>query len=507
MFLETKNGISNILEKKFNIVIGNPPFESALTTAAKQIDDLVQKSTPLRGKCPDNQIAYLFLEQSLTILATKNSRCCLIQPSGFIYNSNTNKFRTNILKNSEIDTVFDFTSIRNLYEAADPKTIAIFARDNRPAIGHYINHWTFRRTVSVKEKICFELDHYDHHRIAQEQAENNPYVWRANLLGGGRLVDISIRFQSMQTILKYIQQKNWDYGEGFIIGKNGDPASFLTGEKYLPTAEFTANKINETKFKEIKAERFVSPKKKERFEPPLILIKENQSLPMVFWNKHFLGYKHKIVGIHAPKSAATELSQMYESLVKNQVTYQFCCMLNGTQSLVGKSTAILKQDIDLLPYPEDENDLSLSFWEKVLCDETINNMADYIRIGQNSDLLKKSADKEALCQYSQMFVKMLGSVYSNIKASNPIFLNNLICQPFYFGESPELEWIDKDAEPELTKLIYYEKHAHLQTVRVVRFYDKNVMLIVKPDRLRYWIRSTAIRDADETLTKLYQDGY
>ena len=77
----------------------------------------------------------------------------------------------------------------------------------------------------------------------------------------------------------------------------------------------------------------------------------------------------------------------------------------------------------------------------------------------------------------------------------------------YFGNSPELEWIDKNAEPELTKLIYYEKHARLRTVRVVRFYDKNVILIVKSDRLRYWIRSTAIRDADETLKDLYQQGY
>jgi hypothetical protein len=44
-------------------------------------------------------------------------------------------------------------------------------------------------------------------------------------------------------------------------------------------------------------------------------------------------------------------------------------------------------------------------------------------------------------------------------------------------------------------------------VRVLRFYDRNVILIVKPDRLRYWIRSTAIRDADETLADLQKQGY
>jgi len=46
-----------------------------------------------------------------------------------------------------------------------------------------------------------------------------------------------------------------------------------------------------------------------------------------------------------------------------------------------------------------------------------------------------------------------------------------------------------------------------QTLRVFRFYSDNVMLTVKPDRLRYWIRSTAIRDADETLIDLREQGY
>ena len=102
---------------------------------------------------------------------------------------------------------------------------------------------------------------------------------------------------------------------------------------------------------------------------------------------------------------------------------------------------------------------------------------------------------------------MLGSIYDNLKADKPVFLGSLICQPFYFGDRPELSWLGKNTESELYKLIYYENHSHLRTVRLLRFYDKNVLLIIKPDRLRYWIRSTAIRDADETLKDLYQQGF
>ncbi len=60
---------------------------------------------------------------------------------------------------------------------------------------------------------------------------------------------------------------------------------------------------------------------------------------------------------------------------------------------------------------------------------------------------------------------------------------------------------------ELYRLIYHQEHESLRTIRILRYYDKNVLLIVKPDRLRYWIRSTAIRDADDTLIDLREQGY
>jgi len=519
LLLSSQNGTDNILTKKFDIVTGNPPFESELSDAARRVDKNAQRLTPNRGNCPDNQTAYLFLEQALSVLNSATGRVCLIQPAGILYNRNVNSFRTEFFRKCCVETIFDFASIRKLYEAADPKTVAVFAHNSSPALNHNINHWTFRRTVSVKEKICFELDHYDHHRITQKQAENNPYIWRADLLGGGRLVDISMRFQNLRTLSEYIvKQQGWVYGEGFIAGEKKKknrkketrkPAPFLTGKPFLPTKAFTDQGIDEDQIDIVTQRLFASPKRKEQFTSPLILIKELDSLPIAFWNEGFLSYRHEIIGIHAPKSESdtSKLCELYEYLQRHHHFLRFMVTLYGARAFIAKSTSILKQDVDVLPYPEDKKDLSLSFWEQTLCDEAINNMANYIRVGQNSDLLRKSADKKVLCQYSQMFIKMLGSIYDNLKASTPFFWNNLICQPFYFGDSPELTWLDSDAEANLEKLIYYEKHERLRTVRVFRFYDKNVLLIVKPDRLRYWIRSTAIRDADDTLTHLYHQGY
>ncbi len=508
LLLDSQQGKATILKEGFDLVIGNPPFESKLSTMGNEVDKIVQKQDINRGVLPDNQTAYLFLEQALTVLHP-DGRVCLIQPAGLLYNSNTKDFRTAIFRKHKTETILDFTSIRNLYEA-DPKTIAVFAHASAPSEDHWVDHWTFRRTVSVHERIGFELDHYDRHHVSQKQAETDFYVWRVNLLGGERLLDMSQRLRSMRTLAEYVEQQGWEYGEGFIAAKTGkrDPAPFLTGKPFLPTAAFADSGIDETQITIVRETHFRSAYTEDRYSSPLVLIKETDTLPVAFWNKGFLGYRDKIVGIHAPQAQTSELGKFYETFRRNHDFYRFSSTLNGTQSLVGKATAILKQDIDILPYPEDLRRLSFSFWEQTLCEDVLNYMTEYVRLGQNSELLKIAAGTDDLREYSSMFARLLGSIYDNLKAADPVFLNGLICQPFYFGERPNLDWLEERKEDELKKLIYAdEKHSYLRTIRILRFYSENAILIVKPDRLRYWIRSTAIRDADETLADIWRRRY
>lgn len=501
-------GKSTALDNEYDVVIGNPPFESELTVFGQKVD-LAAQQDDSRKSLPDNQVAHLFLEQAFKVLRP-GGRVCLIQPSGLLYNLNTRNFMETILRNYEIDAVFDFTSIRKLYDEADPKTIAVLARNNKPAENNVIDHHTFRRTVSVRERICFELDHYDRHRIPQRHLEHNSFVWRANLLGGGRLVDISKRLQSMRTLNDYIVEKDWEYGEGFVAAIRGkrDVAKWLTGKPFLPTAAFTDEGIDKSKIDIVKDKRFRSAYSEKRFSSPLVLIKENASLPVVFWDNGFLAYRAQVVGIHSPQSQKTELLELYNNILAHHDLLQFSCVLNGTRSLVGKATAILKQDIDVLPYPKDLSEFQLSFWENALCYDVLYFMMKYVRLGQNSDVLKTAAGPDEVEAYADMFIQMLGSVYENLHSADPVFLNGLICQPFYFGDRPKLNCINIDAEEELKALVYnYEHHKNLRTVRLLRIYSENVFIIIKPDRLRYWIRSTAIRDADETIFDLRQQGY
>ncbi len=489
---------------RFDVVIGNPPFESSLTEAGQEIDDHLTK---VRGTLPDKQAAYLFLEQAAKLL-TDEGRLCLLQPSGFLYNRKAAGFRKHFFSTVHCQEILDFTSVRNLFDGADPKTVAVHARGKMDCKPSWIQHLTFRRTFSATQRIGFELDHYDRHLITQETAEDSLFIWRVNLLGGSRLVEMSERFASLRSLEQFTAQKKWEFSEGFIIGKkNRSYASFLHKKPFLPTEALTEDGINASAISVVTETHFRHPVREEVFLAPLILIKEHESLPMDFWEKGPLAYKAKIVGIHADESKINELRELFRKLTTRKRLYRFCCALNGSQALVGKATAILKQDIDALPYPENDKDLELAFWEIALVDDVLNYMAPFVRLGQKSELLVKQADPKQMALYADMFCRMLGSVYKNLKSSDPVYTNGLICQPFYFGRTPKINWNLNGQKEHLDRLIYKQEHGSMRTVRIVRFYSDNILLIVKPDRLRYWIRSTAIRDADETLLDLRRQGY
>jgi hypothetical protein len=494
----------HVWPENFDVVVGNPPFESELTPAAKAIDDARSKERP---KLPDKQAAYLFLEQGLRSLVAGGS-LCLLQPHGLLYNSNPAEFRRHLMTLCRLHSVLDFVSMRGLYDGADPKTVAWHAIQEPPA-DQPINHLTFRRTYTASERIAFEIDHYDWHIVLQSQAVMNPFVWRVGLLGGGRLHDVSERFRKMRTLAQFTKNMSWEYGEGFIAATRGrrTPASFLTGMNFLPSSAFTEKGIDESALTQVEETSFRSAYTELRFTSPLLLIKKHEALPIAVRRSGKLAYKAQIVGVHPTPGNNEEFEWLVSFFKRRHSELRFALSLNGTRGLAAKATAIEKQDIDLLPIPVRESDFEFAFWEDVLKEDVLGHLTEFVRLGQDSDLLKKSANPSDLTAYSSLYVRMLGSLYRNLNAHEPIFLNGLIAQPFYFGPRPDVSWLGSGCEESLHQLIYDESRDSLRTIRVVRYYEGNVILIVKPDRLRYWIRSTAIRDADDTLIDLREQGW
>jgi hypothetical protein len=83
----------------------------------------------------------------------------------------------------------------------------------------------------------------------------------------------------------------------------------------------------------------------------------------------------------------------------------------------------------------------------------------------------------------------------------------VICQPFAFGNG-EVDWSgSEDLRGKLDGLLRQQSGSTLAITRIARIYDGHFIFLLKPDRLRYWLRSIALRDGDDALTDLRIQGF
>lgn len=531
------------LEGKFDLVIGNPPFIEKLTTPGAI--EIETKRQTHRDKISNNQLALLFLEQSLTVCKPGGLVSLVVPSEAFLYNYGSTQFRKYFLQSCNVKEILDFTPLREvLFGSANASASVVLARNEKPE-GNRILHAIFRRTKIAKEKIYLELDHYDLHFVNYREALENSLVWKANFLGGGRLRNLITRLAKFGKFGAYLKDKidnhGWCVAEGFIVAKNSKDivkikkyiarrneltedeaveleclekkyqADYLTGKDTLPTEALTETGIDWSQIHELEEDFFYRSSKENRqiFKGPHILIKEGarrKSIPIDFTDKD-LSFKHKIIGIHAPRERQREELLDIVQRIKGSKLSLFCAGAFSGQHMISRGTAVLKKDIENIPYPENSTDLELSEIEEILIDDVMTYMLDFREKGENAAVLKPVEDYQ-LESFGKLFCKILNTVYEKFYVYEPVVTDHFVCLPIYYGTKPRLEIRDIDQlETHLQELLHKDTDSNLRIVRVLRIYDENVIYLIKPRQLKYWLRSIAVRDADETFEDLVKQGY
>ena len=146
------------------------------------------------------------------------------------------------------------------------------------------------------------------------------------------------------------------------------------------------------------------------------------------------------------------------------------------------------------------------FWEQTLVEDIADYLVDFRRKGENAAILSK-ADESDLQNFGKMYCDILNPVYKEFSPLQPIRLGSFICYPFCYGDAPQIELPDKEhVVPFLDELLHSRHSSRLFINRILRLYEQNVIFMIKPDQKRYWLRSIALRDADETLIDLLEQG-
>lgn len=527
----------------FDLIIGNPPFESKLTTkAAEEVE--ARGISNGRPKLPDTQLALLFLEQSFRVLK-KGAPICLIQPAGpLLYNVNALPFRKYLFETFALNQVFDFTALEGiLFSNAQVAAAAVVGHNTAPSADKVL-HLTFRRTKAIKEKVLFELDAYDFHWLSRKTIGSSEYAWKANMLGGGRLHRVLNRLLSdVPTLGEYLELKrknsNWQFGEGCSVGcgrhinKLSNSESFiqlspeqrmesfglkrtpklapwLTGKLQLPPEALTSEGINWDEVAPCKDLFFqeTCSSIKEIFCGPHVMIREvpeGVSIPATFVD-HELVFTNQIVGVHAPVEDVSQLKELASRLNDSGV-YGVLAAVVSSRMLVGRASSLLKSDIMRLPYPDNMEKFDLNTWEQALMDDVANYFIDFRRNGEKSSVLIKT-DEADLAEFGETYCSALNPVYKEFRALKPVALSSFVFYPFCFGDAPQFELPQKEEIIIFLQDLLHRQHSsRLFINRILRIYDKNVTFLIKPDQKRYWLRSIALRDADETMLDLFEQGY
>ncbi|MEA3452302.1 MAG: hypothetical protein U9Q83_10425, partial [Bacteroidota bacterium] len=402
---------------------------------------------------------------------------------------------------------------------ADVATAAIFLKNEKPKPNNNILHLTFRRTKATIERIVFEIDDYDLHFVDRISAVKNQYIWKNNLLGGGRIKNVVAKY-SKYSFKNFLKQTGCIVAEGFKVGSKGYLSpDFIYEMKTIPTKSVYEDRIDlsmlDTMNNSIKFEKMPQ---ESVFQAPNIIIKENigeNRIPIHF-NKTSFSFQHKIIGISNIDSTSI-LNDIVKSFNKFNEFYRFYIFVTSGQLLVNLNTAILKRDIMNIPFFDNDEKNILSEYDKNIISDVNNFMQYFLRNGENSKAVKpipQNKLKNTISSYGKEFSKVLNLIYKDkgnkFRLSDVVKLNNSFMATIfkYDSKHDEVLFHKDNSKLNLDALTDNEISKQLTVNRIIKLYpDKDTIVFVKPNQYRYWLSLIAYRDADKCFSDLSKLGY
>ncbi|MBN1971044.1 MAG: N-6 DNA methylase [Candidatus Delongbacteria bacterium] len=514
-FFEVSDEIKNI---KFDLIIGNPPFNRGAISSYSDVWQYKDKAV----KIPQGQIALKFLSEATSYLKEKGLLCLIIKSSGLLYNSTSKDYKKILFSNFNVVQIFDFTALarnKSLWDnGADVASAAIFLKNEKPDVNQNILHLTFRRTKATKERIVFEIDDYDLHFIDRITAIENQYIWKNNLLGGGRIKILVEKVKNIPTLKDFLKNNNSIIEEGFEIGtKDKFNPDYIYELKTLPTNAISENGIDYSLLNNIdKNIKFSKIPVEDAFKAPNLIVWENigeNNFPM-FFNDTSFSFKRRIVSIKSLDNNIELLNNVLSSFNANYLFYKFYFLTTSGETLINRNNTFLLKDLRNVPFVTEN---IYSEYDKKIISDVTDYLEDFFISGENSKAVKpipQSKFVEVFSNYGNEFSKVLNLIYEEknkkFRLSDVVKLKNSYIATIFKYDTQKAETIyhSDNSKLNLKSLSDFEISKQLTVNRVIKLYpDKDSIVFVKPNQYRYWLSLIAYRDADKCFSDLSKLGY
>lgn len=544
--------------KSLDLIIGNPPFQSLKEDKVnKEYSTITKKLKTELGfnfsvKIPDNQLALMFLEASSLLLKPKGDLCFIQKSTSLLYNSGSKEFRNSLFNQFYVHQIIDFTLLKNdLFKSkgkeilgidGKPKldkkgkpqkgkptsveSCAVFYRNETKQEDYITNHIVSRLLKNTKDGLSFEFNYYDFYEISRETVLEDDTIWRCNLLGGNRLnhlikkLNKKSKFQTNldDYLFNYLGIDEESYCEGYMRGGNDSKESeIITSNLNLLSTNFD---ITGYKLSGINPnQKFIRTRVEEKlYKTPLISIKElisNNKFPVAFHtSENYVPFDSRIVGISFSEiDNGLEISKkVYNILRKNEKVNALKTLATCSQFFLGSSSVIQKADINKWTFPLQGDEIKLSDSEKIV----MNDVLDYIYPSwyeKEPVINRKEATRDNLDEFSKVFNQSFNSIYKKENKEQKLAV-------IYEGSTffaLEFEFTDKqittpkevnkmEADEQIEDLIVSQYGKNTLVNKVLRIYCPNKITLIKPKKLRFWLKSIALQDSDEIFDDIIENG-
>ena len=514
---------------KYDIVIGNPPWQSQLTEKAVEY---INTNNYIVG---DKQIAQAFSIKCATICKANGVVCLLMPSKGLLFNRSpkSRAYRKRFFDENTVSVIINFSIYRKvLFDNATAPCSAIIYYPQKPDENNTtIFYCTPKPQYSLQDTKKFSIDPTDICRIPSDLVYDDR-IWKIAMWGSPRDLELIDRLQSTYPSLEqFLLNHNMKSAEGF---KRGNRKLIYDGFANLPIVDakkfypFNMEKEMLLNNEDNTYER-ISNNNLAIFKAPHLIMKQSHRKGRFYAAvlDYDAVFNHSLLGV-----SGDERTLKYLCLIINSKLFSYYHLLTSRTWMVERD-ALEAGDIRTIPIPEPSEDMLARAVEiydyiKICGDESVMDdfVFDVYRLKEYETYLVLDALNYIYNYFDRKsnsiaFKKPSIEAYQKYYSTLMDVLNNSLGQTFspeasfYIGESPlsilvlsidgsnseGLRFFNSNESTEqclskLDSLLTEERH-NIYIRRNVRVYGNDVIYIVKPKQEKYWNYSSACRDADE----------
>lgn len=514
-------------QKKYDIVIGNPPWQSQLTELA---DNYLKKRKRTIG---DKQIAQAFSIKCSEICAETGAICLVMPSKGFLFNRSTKSrnYRIEFFRYNTVIVIINFSIYRKfLFDHASGPAVGIIYSPVRNTEQGPIFYCTPKPQFTIEDSRRFSIEPTDICRLPQDIIHDDR-IWKIAMWGGPRDLELIDKIQSChQSLQSFLLNHSMKSAEGYNIGNEAKVCNDFMGMPNITIEYFEEFHINEENLPLVDFNRFQvsTDKNREVYKAPHLIIKQSHK------NTHFLSavleydavFNHSFLGIHGDMAMLK-----YISLIIGSKVFSYYHLMTNRRWLVERDE-LEAGDIRQTPIPEPSKaDLQravaifdsisnggdaakrdeyvntlykLKEHEVSIIEDAVTYLYDYYAKKGASFTFEKPT-QEQYFRYGEAIIEILENTFgktvvhsiSYYVSSAPMSVVVLLLGDTAISQ----DWIENEdilnrVLEQLNEMLT-DKRQNVYIRRNVRIYGKDAIYIVKPNQKKYWNYSSACRDADE----------